>query len=110
MRINTRAAVVALFVSSSAAFVVGCNAAHDFPPSPVNAVLTDREAVRLAELHLNEIDPQANPRDVVTIDSTGDGTLVGFNTFFDETRVPPKQSRLVMVEHDGTTREVTFAD
>jgi hypothetical protein len=108
MRIKSRAAIAALFVSA-AAFVGGCSS-QTYPPSPVNAVLTDREAARLAELHLNDIDPQANPRDVVSIEPTGDGTLVAFNTFFDETHTPPKQSRIVMVEHDGTAREVVFTD
>ena len=103
-----RAAVAAMFVSALAA-VGGCSS-DAYPPSPVQAVLTDGEAVRLAELHLNDIDPQANPRDVVSIEQTGDGTLVGFNTFYDETHTPPKQSRLVMVEHSGKTREVVFSD
>ena len=98
-------AASALFVSLAG----GC-ASEDFPRSPVNAVLNDREAVRLAELHLDDVAPQASPRDVVTIEATGDGHLVGFHTYFDEPQTPPKQSRLVMVEHDGEVREVTFTD
>jgi hypothetical protein len=110
MRITSRRAAVAAALFASATLSVGCSSSHDYPASPVNAVLTDREAVRLAELHLNDIDPQANPRDVVAMEPTCTGYVVSFNTYFDETHVPPKQSRVVMVENDGDVREVRFSD
>jgi hypothetical protein len=90
--------LIAVAAVSSAA-LVGCSS-QTFPPSPVNAILTDREAARLAELHLNQTDPQANPRDVVSIEPTGDGNLVSFNTFFDETAHPAE----AVADRDGGTR------
>jgi hypothetical protein len=91
--------------------LVGC-AKDDDMSSRTHGVLSDREAVRLAELHLNDTAPEASPRDVTSIETSTDGKghIVVFNTFFDETQRPPKQSRMVMVDHDGDAREVTFKD
>ncbi|MEA2709504.1 MAG: hypothetical protein QOF78_2105 [Phycisphaerales bacterium] len=107
--VSRATAVASLFVLSSAV-LVGCGGGHDFPASPVSAILTDREAARLAELHLNDIAPDASPRDIVSLETTGKGHVIGFETMFDEAKNPPKQSRLVVVKHNGDVREVTFKD
>ena len=106
---NPRAALV-VAASLAVAGLTGC--AKDDMSSRTHAILTDREAARLAELHLDETAPDASPRDVVTIDTShrGKGHIVGFQTFFDETQRAPKMSRLVMVDHDGDVRELTFKD
>ena len=101
-----RIAASALFVAAAAA-AGGC---ADYPAWPVPAVLNDREAVRLAELHLNDVAPESSPRDVVSVDPMGERTLVAFQTLFDETQRPPKTSRLVLVDHDGDVRELRFMD
>jgi hypothetical protein len=88
----------------------GCNSKM-YPASPVPAVLSDREAVRLADLHLDQLDQHAGesrPRDVVSIEPTDDGHLVAYHSYFDETMRPPKESRLVLVKHTGDARELTF--
>jgi hypothetical protein len=100
------AAVAALGLAGA----VGCASKEVYPASPVPAVLNDREAIRLAELYLDDVAPAASMRDVTTVEPTGDGYLVGFKTFFNETQRAPKQSRLVMVEHDGDVREMTFRE
>ena len=41
---------------------------------------------------------------------SGDGYIIGFQSFFDETQRPPKMSRLVMVKDSGDVRELTFKD
>lgn len=106
---NSRTALV-VAASLVVSGLVGC--AKDDLSTRTHAVLTEREAARLAELHLDETAPDASPRDVVSIDESykGRGHIVGFQTFFDETARPPKQSRLVMVDHDGDVRELTFKD
>jgi len=105
---NSRTALVvaaAMVVSGLA----GC--ASDMS-SRTNAILTDREAARLAELHLDDTAPESNPRDIVSIDKSyeGKGHIVAFQSFFDETQHPPKMSRLVRVDHDGDVHELTFKD
>ena len=108
---NSRPALVAAASIVVAGFLGGC--AGDDMPSRTPAVLTHREAARLAELHLDDIDPtESKPRDVVSIDESynGRGHIVGFHTAFDEDEKPPKMSRLVMVDHDGDVRELTFKD
>ena len=113
MHVTRSRAAVAAVASLLLSGVVGCaGGGGDYPASPVNTILTDREAVRLAELHLDEIDPNAGPRDVVTVEPTheGNGQVVGFQTFFDESRQAPKVWRLVMVEHDGDVKEIRYAD
>ena len=104
---------VALVAAASLAvsgLLGGC--AKDDMSARTHAILTDREAARLAELHLDDTDPDAAPRDVVSVEEThgGRGHIVAFHTFFDETERAPKQSRLVMVDHDGDVRELTFKD
>jgi len=108
---SRRAAIVAAASIVVAGLVGGC--AKDDMSARTHAILTDREAVRLAELHLDDTDPDnAAPRDVVSVETAheGRGHIVAFHTFFDETERPPKQSRLVMVDHDGDVRELTFKD
>jgi hypothetical protein len=104
----------ALVVAASmvvAGLAGGC--AKDDLSSRTHAILTEREAARLAELHLDDTDPdESKPRDIVSIEPShkGRGHVVGFQTFFDETANPPKMSRLVMVDHDGDVRELQFKD
>lgn len=107
---HSRAALVVAASLVVSGLVGGC--AKDDTASRTHAVLTDREAARLAELHLNETAPDASPRDIVSIDESyrGRGHIVGFQTFFDENERPPKQSRLVIVDHDGDVRELMFKD
>jgi hypothetical protein len=111
MRIALSRTTLVLAASVALSGLVGC-ASDEQLPSRTHAVLTDIEAARLAELHLNDTAPEASPRDVVSLEQSyqGKGHIVGFHTFFDETQTPPKQSRLVMVEHDGTARELMFKD
>ena len=105
---NSHAALVAA-ASLGIVGLVGC-AKDDM--SRTHGMLSDLEAVRLAELHLDDTAPEASPRDVTSIETSRDGKghIVAFNTFFHETQRPPKQSLLVMVDHDGDVREVTFKD
>jgi hypothetical protein len=108
--LNSRTALAAAATLAIAGLVGGC--AKDDMSTRTHGILNDREAVRLAELHLSDTAPDANPRDVTSIETSTDGKghIVVFNTFFDETQHPPKQSRMVMVDHDGDVREVTFKD
>jgi hypothetical protein len=111
-RFYSRAALMVAASMVMAGLVGGC-AKDDDMSSRTHAILTDREAVRLAELHLDDTDPgESKPRDVVAIDTTheGKGHLVAFQTFFDEDERAPKMSRLVEVDHDGDVRELTFED
>jgi hypothetical protein len=111
MRSDSRYVVLATAASLVVAGLVGCAKDNDVP-SHSNAILSDREAARLAELHLDDVAPSSNPRDIVSIvpASEGTGYLVGFDSFFDETQRPPKTSRLVVVDHDGDVREMSFKD
>jgi hypothetical protein len=108
--INSRRAALAAVASLVISGLVGC--AKDDMSTRTHGILTDREAARLAELHLDDTAADASPRDVVSIEESynGKGHIVGFRTYFDETANPPKQSRLVMVDHDGDVRELTFKD
>ena len=110
MQMKSHAALV-VAASLVVGGLAGCAKDEDYASRP-SAILTDREAVRLAELHLDDTAAEASPRDVVAIDTTdqGRGHIVAFQTFFDETQRPPKQSRLVVVDHDGDVREVSFKD
>jgi len=110
LKISRPALLAAASLAVAGLLVGGC--AKDDMSSRTHAMLTDREAVRLAELHLDDTDSDAAPRDVVSIEQSheGRGYIVGFNTFFDETERPPSQSRLVMVDHDGDVRELNFKD
>ena len=110
MRSTSRFAALATAASLVVAGLVGC--AKDDMSSRTHAILTDREAARLAELHLDDTAPESSPRDIVSIIKTydGKGHLIGFHSFFDETQHPTKMSRLVMVDHDGDVRELTFKD
>ena len=107
--LSSRTALVAA-ATLAIAGMVGC--AKDDMSTRTQGILNDREAARLAELHLDDTAPDASPRDVTSIETSSDGKghIVVFNTFFDETQHPPKQSRMVMVDHDGDVREVTFKD
>jgi hypothetical protein len=107
MRSNSRFAVLATAASLVVAGLVGC-AKDDMSPRGT-AVLSDREAARLAEVHLDD-NGNSTPRDVVSMIPSYDGAgyIVGFDSLFDETQHPPKTSRLVMVKHDGDVRELTF--
>lgn len=111
MHLNSRFAALAAAASLVAAGLAGCSSNKSNPPLRENAVLTDREAARLAEVHMDQ-DANAGPRDIVSITKWHDGEahLVGFQSFFDETQHPPKASRLVVVDHDGDIREMTFSD
>ena len=110
MHLNRCQSALVVAASLALAGLVGC--AKDDMSSRTHGILTDREAARLAELHLDDTAADASPRDVVSIEETynGKGHLVAFHTFYDETGKPPKQSRLVMVDHDGDARELTFKD
>ena len=110
MRLMNSRTALAVAASLVIGGLVGC--AKDDMSTRTHAILTDREAARLAELHLDDTAADASPRDIVTIDTShkGKGHIVGFHTFFDETANPPKMSRLVMVDHDGDVRELTFKD
>src|SRR5829696_5758615 len=110
MRLKNSHAAVVVAASLVVGGLAGC--AKDDMSSRTHGILTDREAARLAELHLDDTAPDASPRDVVSIEPSykGRGHVVGFHTFFDESQRPPKQSRLVMVDHDGDVRELTFKD
>jgi hypothetical protein len=111
MRLNiSRATLLAAASLAVAGLLGGC--AKDDMSARTHAILTDREAVRLAELHIDDTDADAAPRDVVSVEQSheGRGHIVGFHSFFDETQRAPKQSRLVMVDHDGDVRELTFKD
>ena len=111
MRLRNSHAALVVAASLVVSGLVGCAKDEDFAARP-SAILTDREAARLAELHMDDTAADASPRDVVTIEQSqgGRGHVVSFHTFYDETARPPKQSRLVMVDHDGDVREVTFKD
>jgi hypothetical protein len=110
LKISRSALLATASLAMAGLLVGGC--AKDDMPARTHAILTDREAVRLAELHLDDTDADAVPRDVVSIEQSheGRGHIVGFHSFFDETERAPKQSRLVMVDHDGDVRELTFKD
>ena len=109
---NSRTALVAAASLVIAALVVGGCAKDNDMSTRTQGILTDREAARLAELHMDDTAPDASPRDVTSIETSTDGKghIVVFNTFFDETQRPPKQSRMVVVDHDGDVRELTFKD
>src|SRR5688500_5739758 len=112
MRLKNSHAALVVAASLVVSGLAGCAKDEDFAARP-SAILTDREAARMAELHMDDTaGDDASPRDVVSIEQSykGRGHVVGFQTFFDETAHPPKQSRLVMVDHDGDVREVTFKD
>jgi hypothetical protein len=87
--------------------LVGCNAQH-FPASPVPAVLTDREAVSLADRYL--ADREIATSVVTNIEPQDWGYLVGYHSTFDPNLRPPKLSRLVAVKNDGDVREWTFRE
>ena len=110
LKVSRAALLAAASLAMAGLLVGGC--VKDDMSARTHAILTDREAVRLAELHLDDTASDAAPRDVVSVEQSheGRGHIVGFHTFFDETERAPKQSRLVMVDHDGDVRELTFKD
>jgi hypothetical protein len=105
-RSTTCAAAAALLGSS---LLVGC-ASDPLPASPVAAPLTDRQAIELAEDHLDRTRTDAPMRLVNYVEPTaeGDGHFVSFRETFDPMGKPPAQTRLVLVEHDGSARELRF--
>lgn len=95
-------AVVAVVGSS---FLLGCQRPH-LPESPLPAVLSDREALVLAEQYL--ADGTDTPRELKRMEATGQGYLLAYESPFDPGLVPPKETRLVTVHHDGVVRELIF--
>jgi len=103
----TRAASAALVVGS--ALLVGC-AGTDYgslPASPVAAPLSDKQSIAIAEEYLDQHNVD-EPRMVSSVRPFGDANLVSFRTGFDAGAKPPVQTRLVMVKHDGSAREIAF--
>ena len=107
MRSNSRYAVLATAASIVLAGLVGC--AKSETSSHTGAILTDLEAGRLAQAHLDDT-VGGNPRDVTFMipSHDGQGYLVGFNSQVDDTQHPPKMARTVDVDHDGDMRDLTF--
>jgi hypothetical protein len=106
----SRAALAALgFVGAS--LLVGCASSEStsFPASPVAAPLSDKQSIALAEDYLDR-SGMDEPRMVSSVRPFGEGNLVSFRTGFDAGAKPPVQTRLVMVEHDGSTREIAFRE
>jgi hypothetical protein len=95
-------AAVALMVSPLA-----CQRAH-LPPSPVPAVLSEREAYLLAEQYLRQTDD--SPRVLTGIGPTGDGHLLHYHGLYLPQLRPPITTRLVIVHHDGDVRELHFTE
>ena len=110
MRLTRSRTALMVAAAMTISGLVGC-AKNDMPRN-VPAILTDMESARLAELNLDENAPDSSPRDVVSMitNYSGDGYIIGFQSFFDETQRPPKMSRLVMVKDSGDVRELTFKD
>jgi hypothetical protein len=98
-------AAFAALVGSS--LLVGCASHESFPASPVPAPLSDKQAISLAEEYLDQHNVDER-RMVSSVEPTGDGNLVSFHTGFAAGAKPPTQSRLVMVKHTGSVREITF--
>ena len=86
----------------------GC-AKDKYPASPVPAILSDVEAAKLADAYLAE-DEGFITRQPASMEATGDGYLVEYRTAFAADEEPPRQSRLVMVEHTGEVREIVFRE
>jgi hypothetical protein len=108
MRSNSRFAVLATAASLVVAGLVGCAKNEKVSPH-TNAILTDLQAGRLAQAHLDDT-VGANPRDVVYMIPSyeGKGYLIGFNSVLDATQHPPKVARTVDVDHDGDMRDLSF--
>ena len=105
MRHVTRAA---LALASSLLFV-GCASSESvsYPASPVAAPLSDKQSIAIAEEYLDQHNVD-EPRMVNSVRPFGDASLVSFRTGFDAGAKPPVQTRLVMVKHDGSAREIAF--
>ena len=103
----TRAASAALVVGS--ALFVGCASSESvsYPASPVPAPLSDKQSIAIAEEYLDQHNVD-EPRMVSAVRPFGDANLVSFRTGFDAGAKPPVQTRLVMVKHDGSAREIRF--
>ncbi len=102
MRLSLPSAAAALLLTG----LLGCSNARHFPESPVPAVLTDREAVSIADEFLR--DHEISTRVVTSIEPQDWGYLVGYHSTFDPNLRPPKVSHLVAVQNDGDVREWTF--
>ena len=79
-----------------------------YPASPVPGVLSDRQAVLLADAHLNEREIPA--RTPILVEPQRWGWLVMHHTHFNPVEMPPIQSHLVAVNHDGSVRTWTFEE
>jgi hypothetical protein len=103
-----RAASAAAIVVGSALFV-GCASSESvsFPASPVPAPLSDKQSIAIASEYLDQHNVD-EPRMVNSVRPFGDGNLVSFRTGLDAGARPPVQTRLVMVKHDGSAREIAF--
>jgi len=105
MHYFTRAA----FLLGSSLLVVGCASSESvsYPASPVPAPLSDKQSIAIASEYLDQHNVD-EPRMVNSVRPFGDANLVSFRTGFDAGAKPPVQTRLVMVKHDGSAREIQF--
>jgi hypothetical protein len=76
------------------------------PGSPVPAVFTDIQAARLADSYLAQ--HNTPPLALHSAQQLDDGYLLSYQSMFDPAATPPKESRLVVVNFDGTVRELSF--
>jgi len=76
------------------------------PGSPVPAVFTDVQAARLADSYLAQ--HNTPPLALHSAYQLDDGYLLSYQSSFDRAAAPPQESRLVVVNFDGTVRELSF--
>jgi len=110
MRFSTTCAALAAL--SGSILIAGCSKKDvgPMPASPVAVPLSDFQSIELAENYLDAQGSAGRARSVHSVEPMGDGNLVTFHTAFDGTAKPPVASRMVMVEHDGSVRELTFRE
>jgi hypothetical protein len=94
-----------VFVGLMSCAAAGCSS-QSYPASPVPARLSDRDAVFFARNYLAQ--KNAPPATLVGIQPAEQGTLLEYQTLFQPNATPPREWRLLNVNHTGAVREVTF--